>query len=183
MDVILKVDISGLGEEGDIKQVANGYARNYLIPKGFAILKTSSNLKWLERQQKVIKQRKDEKASNARTMAEKIAAMSVTISAKVSSGNRLYGSVHAQDIANALKELGTEIDARKIDVGEPIKQLGDFIVTVKLYEGVQSKLPVHVISDRDAEDEKMAAGPQKTQPPAQSPENNESAGNVEPENG
>jgi large subunit ribosomal protein L9 len=149
MEVILKADISGLGEEGDIKEVKNGYARNYLLPKGFAILKTSANLKWLERQQKAIGQRKEEKAKDARGLAEKIADMSVSVRAKVSSGNRLYGSVHAQDIAVALKGLDLEIDPRKIDVGEPIKHLGDYSVTVKLYEGVQSKLQVHVLSDRD----------------------------------
>jgi len=186
MEVILKVDISGLGEEGDIKQVANGYARNYLLPKGLAILKTSANLKWLERQQQAIKQRKEEKARDASTMAEKIAAMSVTIAAKVSSGNRLYGSVHAQDIANALKALGTEIDPRKIEVGEPIKQLGDFTVTVKLYEGIQSKLSVHVLSDRDSGEEKKVTSPQKrageVQAPAQSPENAESAVQTPAEN-
>ena len=151
MEIILKVDVSGLGEEGDIKQVANGYARNYLIPKGFAIPKTSGNLKWLERQQNVIKQRKVEKASAARTMAETIAVTSITIAAKVSSGNRLYGSVHAQDISLALKKLDIDVDSRKIEVGEPIKSVGDYTVTVKLYEGVQSKLAVKVVSDREAD--------------------------------
>jgi large subunit ribosomal protein L9 len=189
MEVILKVDISGLGEEGDIKQVANGYARNYLLPKGLAILKTNANLKWLERQQQAIKQRKEEKARDARGLAEKVASMSVTIAAKVSSGNRLYGSVHAQDIANALKALDTEIDPRKIEVGEPIKHLGDFTVTVKLYEGVQSKLAVHVISDRASEEEKKGASVQKraeeVKPPAQPPENtgDAPAETAAPENG
>ena len=70
----------------------------------------------------------------------------MTVTEKVSSGNRLYGSIHAHEISVALKEMGVEIDARKIDVGEPIKHLGDFTVTVKLYEGVQSKLKVHVTS-------------------------------------
>jgi len=159
MEVILKVDVSGLGEEGDIRQVANGYARNYLLPRGLAILKTGANLKWLERQQHAITQRKDEKARDARTLAEKVSAMSVTVSAKVSSGNRLYGSVHAQDIALALNALGVAIDPRKIDVGEPIKQLGDFTVTVKLYEGVQTKLPVHVVSDRDTDEAPARVAP------------------------
>ncbi|MDR2733841.1 MAG: 50S ribosomal protein L9, partial [Spirochaetota bacterium] len=161
--VILKADISGLGEEGDIKEVANGYGRNFLLPKGFAILKTSANLKWLARQQQAIKQRKDEKAKDARGLAEKIADMSVTVHAKVSSGNRLYGSVHAQDIAAALKSLDLEIDPRKIEVGEPIKHLGDYSVTIRLYEGVQSKLQVHVLSDRDAA-EKEPAGHQDAAP-------------------
>lgn len=153
MEIILKADISGLGEEGDIKEVANGYARNFLLPKGFAIPKTSANLKWLERQQHAIKQRKDEKAKDARGLAEKIAGMSVTVRAKVSSGNRLYGSVHAQEISAALKNLNLEIDPRKIEVGEPIKHLGDYNVTVRLYEGVHSKLQVHVLSDREGVEE------------------------------
>jgi len=166
MEIILKADISGLGEEGDIKEVANGYARNFLIPKGFAILKTSANLKWLERQQHAIKQRKDEKAKDARGLAAKIADMSVTVRAKVSSGNRLYGSVHAQEIAAALKLLDLEIDPRKIEVGEPIKHLGDYNVTVKLYEGVQSKLQVHVLSDRDATETEAKPSKQPEAPAA-----------------
>ncbi|HPH02043.1 MAG TPA: 50S ribosomal protein L9 [Spirochaetota bacterium] len=146
MEVILKADVSGLGEEGDIKNVAPGYARNYLLPKGFALPKTATNLKWLDRQKQAILKRKEEKALAARDMAQKISDLSVTVTGKVSSGNRLYGSIHAHEISVALKEMGVEIDARKIEVGEPIKHLGDFTVTIKLYEGVQSKLKVHVTS-------------------------------------
>lgn len=146
MEVILKADVSGLGEEGDIKNVAPGYARNYLLPKGLVLPKTATNLKWLERQKQAILKRKEEKTLAARDMAQKIADLSVTVTGKVSSGNRLYGSIHAHEISVALKEMGVEIDARKIEVGEPIKHLGDFTVTVKLYEGVQSKLKVHVTS-------------------------------------
>jgi large subunit ribosomal protein L9 len=169
MEIILKADIGGLGEEGDIKDVANGYARNYLLPKGLAVVKTSNNLKWLARQQQAIKQRKTEKAQGARDMAAKIADMSITVTAKVSSGNRLYGSVHADDIAKGLKSLGVEIDARKIDVGEPIKQLGDFAVTIRLYEGVHCKLPVHVVSDRDEAPASAAAPAAKTSSAAEKP--------------
>lgn len=94
MEVILKADVSGLGEEGDIKNVAPGYARNYLLPKGLVLAKTANNLKWLERQKQAIVKRKEEKTFIARDMAQKIADLTVTVTGKVSSGNRLYGPLH-----------------------------------------------------------------------------------------
>jgi large subunit ribosomal protein L9 len=168
MEVILKADVSGLGEEGDIKNVAPGYARNYLLPKGLVLAKTANNLKWLERQKQAIVKRKEEKTFIARDMAQKIADLTVTVTGKVSSGNRLYGSIHAHEIALALKELGIEVDARKIDVGKPIKQLGDYTVTVKFYEGVQSTLKVHVTSIHGDADEYVSqitpAAKEETEP-------------------
>ena len=153
MEVILKADVSGLGEEGDIRNVTGGYARNFLLPKGLVLPKTEANMKWLARQQNAISTRKEEKAVAAKDLAEKVASMSVTVTGKVSSGNRLYGSIHAHEISIALKEAGITIDARKIEVGEPIRQLGDHTVTVKLYEGVQAKLKVHVTSIHGDEEE------------------------------
>lgn len=161
MEIILKEDIIGLGEEGDIKNVADGYARNFLLPKGLAIQKSKTNLRWLERQQDVINKRKEVKADNAKGLAEQIKDLEVTVSGKVSSGMKLYGSIHAHQITDALKEKGIEIDQRKIEIGTPIKHVGDFTVTVKLYEGVQVKLKVKVVSE-DGEQQPRRAAPAAT---------------------
>ena len=173
MEVILKADVSGLGEEGDIRNVTGGYARNFLLPKGLVLPKTEANMKWLARQQQAIAKRKEEKASVAKDLAEKIATMNVTVTGKVSSGNRLYGSIHAHEISIALKEAGVTVDARKIEVGDPIRQLGDHTVTVKLYEGVHAKLKVHVTSIHG--DEEVAAAPAAEAAPLAEPEADDEA--------
>lgn len=150
MEIILKEDVMGLGEEGDIKNVAPGFARNYLIPKGFAIPKNRGNLKWLERQQKAIENRRKEKAEAARGIAGSVDGAKVTIMGKVASSDRLYGSIHTHQIAEALKEQGFEIDHRKIEIHHPIKALGEYDITIKLYEGVQATVKLTVVPDEDS---------------------------------
>ncbi len=157
MEVILQEDIIGLGEEGDIKNVATGYARNYLIPKGFALLKNTNNLKRLERIQSVIIKRKEEKSFAAKSLADKLEGMDVTVSGKVSDGTRLYGSIHTHQIAEVLKEKDIEIDQRRIELGHPIKMLGDYDIVVKCYEGIQAVIKLHVISNETPEKSKKAA--------------------------
>jgi len=151
MEIILKKDIIGLGEEGDLKNVAPGYARNWLLPKGFAMLKTVGNLKWLEKHQVEIDKRKEEKSFEAKSVAEKLDGVSVTLKAKVSGANRLYGSIHAHQISLALKEQNIEIDHRKIEITHPIKTVGEHEVLVKLYEGVQAAIKVNVQSIEEDE--------------------------------
>lgn len=171
MIVILKQDVIGLGEEGDIKKVADGYARNFLLPKGYAILKNKANLKWLERQMTRINRRKEEKADAAKTLSEKLEGINITLTGRVSSGDKLYGSINSQSISEELKNQGIEIDHRKIELGHPIKNLGTYDVTIKLYEGVTSVISVKVISDEvtetvDAEAEVPAAAAEVTEPSA-----------------
>jgi large subunit ribosomal protein L9 len=147
MEVILKNDILGLGGEGEIRKVADGYARNYLLPQGLALPKTAGNLKWLERQQKVIVKRREEKSFAAKTLADKIATVCVELRGKISSGNKLYGAIHAQQISESLKEQGIEIDARRIEITDPIKTVGEFTVVVKLYEGIHADLKIKVTGE------------------------------------
>ncbi len=146
MQIILKRDIMGLGEEGDVRDVAPGYGRNWLLPKGFAMLKTAGNLKWLERHQVEIDKRKEEKSFEAKSVAEKLVAVSVTIKAKVSGSNKLYGSIHAHQISEALLTQGIELDHRKLEITHPIKTVGEHDVLVKIYEGVQATIKVIVKS-------------------------------------
>lgn len=147
MEIILKEDVIGLGEEGDIKNVAPGYARNYLFPRNFALPKTKGNLKWLESQQKAIQARKEQKAEDAKGIAEKIDGAAVELSGKVASSDRLYGSIHAHQIAEALAEQGFEIDHRKIDLAHPLKNLGVYDIKVKLYDTVTATIKVTIVSE------------------------------------
>ena len=147
MEIILKEDVIGLGEEGDIKNVAPGYARNYLFPRNFALPKTKGNLKWLESQQKAIQTRKEQKADDAKGIAEKLDGAAVELSGKVASSDRLYGSIHAHQIAEALAEQGFEIDYRKIDLTHPIKNLGTYDIKVKLYDTVAANIKVTIVSE------------------------------------
>lgn len=165
MEIILKEDVMGLGEEGEIKNVAPGFARNYLIPKGFAIPKNRGNLKWLERQQKAIENRRKEKAEAARGIAGSVDGAKVTLMGKVASSDRLYGSIHAHQIAEALKEQGFDIDHRKIEIHHPIKALGEYDIPIKFYEGVQATVKVTVVPDEDGIPAAPAAVHQ-TAPPA-----------------
>ena len=157
MEIILKVDIIGLGEEGDICTVADGYARNYLLPKNFAMLKNKNSLKWLERHQDVINEHKKVKSEDAKSLAEKVEGVKVTIAGKVSSADKLYGSIHANQIADALAEKGLEVDFRKIDIPHPIKTVGEHTVRAKLYEGVAPSFIVEVVAlDEDGLEAKPA---------------------------
>jgi len=158
MEIILKEDVIGLGEEGEIKNVAPGYARNYLFPRKFALPKTTGNLKWLESQQQAIQARKVQKTEDAKGIAGKIDGAAVELTAKVASSDRLYGSIHAHQIAKALEEQGFTIDHRKIELAHPIKNLGTYDIEVKLYDRVQATVKVTIASeDRDEPPARKAA--------------------------
>ncbi|HHV92995.1 MAG TPA: 50S ribosomal protein L9 [Firmicutes bacterium] len=145
MEVILKQDVKNLGRQGDRVKVAEGYARNFLIPKGLAVEATKSNLKHLQHQQKL----EQERAARERTEAEKMKAvldeLNVVIKARCGEGGRLFGSVTSGDIAAAVKEAaGIELDKRKVDLGEPIKAVGNYTIKIKLLPGVVADLKLKV---------------------------------------
>jgi len=145
VEVILKQDVKNLGRQGDRVKVAEGYARNFLIPKGLAVEATKSNLKHLQHQQKL----EQERAARERTEAEKMKAvldeLNVVIKARCGEGGRLFGSVTSGDIAAAVKEAaGIELDKRKVDLGEPIKAVGNYTIKIKLLPGVVADLKLKV---------------------------------------
>ncbi len=147
MEVILREDVEKLGTRGQMVKVAAGYARNYLLPKRLAVAATDSNRKIVE-QQRQSHLRKDAKlASEAADLGKLIAALDITIRAKAGEADQLFGSVTAQDIANALEAQNYNIDRRKIALDEPIKTLGDHKVTIKLHKDVAVELPVHVVKE------------------------------------
>lgn len=152
MKIILMQDFESLGLEGDIVDVANGYARNYLIPKGIAVRSDNATLKTLEvRKEKIMARRVKDKKS-AEQVGEKISQMIVNLRRKSGEEDRLYGSVTSRDIAQELEKGGVVIDRRKIVLEEAIRTLGEFEVSVKLYPEVIARLKVVV----DKEEEKKA---------------------------
>jgi len=144
MKVILEQDFESLGFEGDTVEVARGYARNYLIPKGIAVEATKANLKALElRKDKIMAKRMRDK-EEAERIKDKIAQVAITLKQKAGSEGKLYGSVTTRDIAQELEKEGIVVDRRKISLDEPIKSLGEFDVPLKLYPEVQASIRVVV---------------------------------------
>ena len=148
MKIILLQDVEGLGKAGDLKEVANGYARNYLLPRRLAAGATPGLI--ANRAQRIAaEQRKLEKQAELnRHLAERLTQITLTFKAKVGRQGRLYGSITSQDVASALQEAeGITIDRRVIDLSEPIRSLGTFSVPVKVATNQESKLTVNVIDE------------------------------------
>jgi large subunit ribosomal protein L9 len=139
--IILTRDVPNLGQAGDVKDVAVGYARNYLIPKGLAMKATSGALKEFERHQAAEKQREERLASRAGTLAQRLSEITLTFEAKASEKGRLFGSITTADIAEALeREAGEKFDRRKHILSEPIRQVGEHVVSVRLTADVVAEV-------------------------------------------
>jgi large subunit ribosomal protein L9 len=145
MKLILRADVDTLGRLGDIVAVKPGFGRNYLIPQGLAMQATEANLKQFELERKKLATQADGLRAQATDLAAKIAAASVAITVRVGEGDKMYGSVTAQHIADALAEQGIDIDRRKIELPEAIRALGEFEVEVHLHPGVTGELKLRVI--------------------------------------
>jgi large subunit ribosomal protein L9 len=153
MKVILLQDVEGLGKAGDLKEVANGYARNYLLPRQLAAGATPALV--ANRKQRIAsEQRKIEKqVAQDRQQAERLSQVTLTFRARVGRQGRLYGSITSQDIATGLRETaGLNIDRRVIDMPEPIRELGTFQVPIKVASKLQPKITVYVV-DANAPEE------------------------------
>lgn len=147
MKIILTKDMDALGLAGEIFSVAKGYARNYLIPQGFAVEATEQNIKRLEKLRKKIELKKIKAKEDAQTAKKRLAELIVTISQKVGEEDKLYGSVTTMDIAAQLEKQGVDIDRRKINLEKPIKTLGEHVVKVKLHPEVTGTLKVVVVPE------------------------------------
>lgn len=145
MKVILKKDVKKLGSKGDIVNVSDGYARNFLIPKGLVKEATKGNLNQLKHKEKVQQRKEEEKHSEAKELANKLEKEKFVISVKAGENGRLFGSVTTKDIADAVKKAGYKIDKRKLDLDEHIKSLGVHNVKVKLYQNVEANLKIQVV--------------------------------------
>lgn len=144
MKVVLQKDISNLGDAGDIKEVAEGYARNYLLPKKLVLVADESSQRSIEHQKRLIKLKKDKRKKESEKIAEAISAVEIKITAMVGEEDKLFGSVTSIDIAKKLKGLGYNVDKRKILLENPIKQLGEYSIPIKLEEGLTASIKVIV---------------------------------------
>ena len=147
MEVILREHVDNVGRRGEIVKVADGYARNYLLPRKLALPATPGNKKHVERERKIMETREAEEKGQADAIAARLAAIDIRIARRVGETEQLYGSVTAGDIAEYLKAKGFEIDRRKLILPEPIKMIGDHKVPLKLHREVTVPLTVHVVKE------------------------------------
>ena len=147
MDVILRDHVENLGKRGEIVKVADGYARNFLLPRKLALPATDANRKWVERERKLAEVRDQEERGAAQAIATRLSALDLEIRRKVGENDQLYGSVTNADIADVIAAKGFEIDRRKILLPDPIKTLGENSVPVKLHRDVTAQLKVTVAKD------------------------------------
>lgn len=148
MKVILQKDIRALGKTGDIKEVSDGYARNYLIPRGLAIEATSGNIKVIAEQKEHALKKEQKEAADARELAERLKGTTVNFVTKVGEGGRLFGSITSKDVAEHLqKTLKLDIDKRKLEIEDTIKTLGSHPVKIHLYKGVVAEITVNVVAE------------------------------------
>ncbi len=144
MEIILRDHVEHLGERGQIVKVADGYARNYLLPRKLALLATDGNKKRVERERKIAEAREAEERAASEAIATRLSALELAFTRKVGDTGQLYGSVTNQDLADALKAKGFEVDRRKILLPDAIKTLGEFTVPVRLHRDVTAQLKVTI---------------------------------------
>ncbi len=155
MKVILLQELKGKGGEGDIVDVAPGFANNYLFPQKMAVEATKGNLKQLEQRRHNIASREEARLGNAATTQEKLEGLLIKIDAKVGEEGRLFGSVTTQMIADAVeKAIGLEIDRKKIDLKEPIKTAGEHEILISLYRDIRSVVRISVGEEEEVEEKK-----------------------------
>jgi large subunit ribosomal protein L9 len=147
MKVILREDVEKLGKAGDIVKVADGYGRNFLIPRQLAVLANVRNLKTLEHDKRVIEARVKKSLKTAESLASKLSAVSLTISAKAGEEGKLFGAITSRDIAEALEKAGVPVDRKLVLLPDPIKHLGDYKVKVKAGGDFLPEVPVSVVAE------------------------------------
>ena len=147
LEVILREDVKALGKAGEMVRVKPGYARNFLLPRGLAYEATEGNKKRIAAEAKVRDQRSAAEKGGATALAQTLGAIELTLKGKAGEGDRLFGSITAQDIADALKALGHDIDRRRIELEHPIKSIGAHTVAIRLHPDVQADLRVTVVPE------------------------------------
>ncbi len=159
MKVVLRQEVDNLGRRGDVVNVARGYARNYLLPKGLALEATPGNLKTIELKRKAWEVHEQRELTAAQALAARIADTPVRVTKKAGETETLYGSVTAAEIADLLRDRGIEIDRRKLRLDEPIKSLGHFEVPLRLHHEVTAKVILEVAPETSPESEAPGEGP------------------------
>ena len=165
MKVILKENVEGLGYLGDLLTVADGYARNYLLPRGKAVVADPRNLKSFEHLKRVAAQQTKKELQGLEELGNRIGAVTLTFPVQTGKDNKLFGSVTSKDIAEGLEEQGFDIDRRKIQLPQPLKELGTFSVPIKLHREVVKEISVAVVKKGGEE----ALEPTTTEPLQEEP--------------
>lgn len=151
MEIILREDVKDLGKAGEVVKVKDGYARNYLLPKGLAYAATEANKRKIAYEaDRIAKQRATERSTAAQE-ATRLSEVRLTFPAKVGEEDKLYGSITAGDVQRKLDELGIHVDKRKVDLSEPIRALGEFKVGIKLHPDVRPEITVVVVKEKEGE--------------------------------
>ena len=175
MKVILNVDVKSLGEEGDVKNVANGYARNFLLPRNLAVPYNEATVAYFESRKAEIEARKEQKRKDSASLKEKLEALNVEVAMPAGANGKLYGAVSAHVVSEALAKLGFEIERKRIELpGAAIKSVGTYKITIKLYEAQTAEIHVVVkaqnvegpAEDKAAKPEKNAKAPKAEAAPA-----------------
>lgn len=146
MKIILKENLKNLGHQGDVVEVKNGYANNYLFPRGLAIMATASNLKMHEENNRQGALKREKMKTDALSMAEQLKEMSVTIGTKAGANGKIFGSITPLQVAQALKTKGFDIDRRKIEIND-VKMLGNYEATLNLHRDVTINIAVEVVAE------------------------------------
>lgn len=148
MEVILREHIDNLGRRGDIVKVADGYARNYLLPRKLALAVTASNRRQIERERTIADSRDAEEKEQAEALARRLEQADIEIARRVGENQTLYGSVTSADIADALLAKGFEVDKRKITLADPLKSIGEVTVPLKIHREVTAQIKVRVVPEQ-----------------------------------
>jgi large subunit ribosomal protein L9 len=157
--VLLREDIDDLGARGEIVKVKSGYARNYLLPRKLAVEATASNVKQIEQERAALLKKETKERGSAEAQREQMGRLSLNFARRVGEHGLLYGSVTSMDIAEALKERGYEIDRRRINLRDAIKEVGEYSVSVRLHREVNVDIPVVVVDERAPQSAGAAAAP------------------------
>jgi large subunit ribosomal protein L9 len=147
MEVILREHVDNLGRRGEVVKVADGYARNYLLPRKLALLVTEGNKKQIERERAKLDVKEADEKRVVEALAERLAGVEVVIARRVGETDALYGSVTTADIVDALSAKGFDIDKRKLQLAEPLKKIGEVKVPVKLHREITVPLTVKVVAE------------------------------------
>lgn len=147
MKVIFLQDVKGQGKKGEVKDVSEGYARNYLIPRGLAQEASKGNMRTLEAQKQATERRKQQEKEEAQQLGKKLETMTIVIRAKAGEGGRLFGAITSKQVSEALAKEGIKVDKRKIELDEPIRSLGVTKVPIKLHPEVRAALSVQVAEE------------------------------------
>ncbi len=150
MEVILREHVDNLGRRGEVVKVAEGYARNFLLPRKLALPVTEANKRQIERERAKLDAKEAAEKQDAEAIARRIGAIDIAIARRVGENDTLYGSVTAADITDALLRNGVEIDRRKVQLAEPLKQIGEFSVPVKIHREVTAQVKVRVVKEETA---------------------------------